>query len=74
MVPRILLVAIVIIALSCMTNALKVVPGDKNVVLLDLTLSNGTKITNIELPSSYAWISRVMSDPKEEFSANIIGE
>lgn len=59
--------------MSCI-DTLKVVAGDKNVVLLDLTLMNGTKITSIELPSSYAWISRVMTESKEEFTANIIGK
>jgi hypothetical protein len=76
MVPRISLVAILIIACSLLIciDALNVVVGDKNVVLLDLTLANGTKISGIELPSSFAWISRVMTNAQEEFTANIVGK
>lgn len=75
MVPRLSLVAIFIIVCSLSyIDALQVVVGDKNVVLLDLTLVDGTIISGIELPSSFAWISRIMTSAQEEFTANIVGK
>jgi len=54
-------------------NGLKVIVGNKNVIVLELTLANGTQVNGIELPSSYSWISRIMKYPLEEFTASVIG-
>ena len=72
LVQRNLFVAI--LALACFSSfgyTRLVVPGSKNVLLLDTTLNNGTTIQSIELPS-YCWISKVITDTNDEFTADVI--
>jgi hypothetical protein len=75
LVQRSLFVAI--LALACFSSfgyTSLVVPGSKNIVLLDISLKNGTTIQSIELPSSYCWISKVITDANDEFTADVIGK
>ncbi len=69
---RLLLATTIILVCFRSFIAASPITGDKNVVLLDITLNNGTTIRQVELPSSYCWISKVIVDERDEFSADII--